>query len=297
MIGVLYALDRHGVDPRVPGQPHHQLRASAARRGAGGHRAAADRQAGLAVLRGYPGDAHRRGRLAGPGSRSLSCGGSRTRRGSILTVVTIGIGFLLLILEFYAKKWVGGDLIDTVSLTFPTPFQRFRFHVGPSTLSGDHLFAVVVVAILVVALDGVLPFHRHRHRRARVGRERASARRCSAFPVKRVSTIVWVIAALLSAVGVFLRTPLVGLPLSGFVGPSILLFGLVGRGHRAHGEPADRVRRRHPHRRHRPRRVVRDPSRRAGQRRDVRRGGRRVARAARRSCRGRWTRACRRGRS
>src|SRR5207244_2596686 len=44
--------------------------------------------------------------------------------------------------------------------------------------------------------------------------------------VKRVSTVVWVVATTLSAVGVFLRTPLVGLPLSGFVGPSVLLFGL-----------------------------------------------------------------------
>lgn len=143
----------------------------------------------------------------------------------ILTVVTIGIGFLLLILEFYAKKWVGGDLIDTVSLTFPTPFQRFRFHVGPSTLSGDHLFAVVVVAILVVALTAFFRFT-DIGIAVRASAENAERASLLGIPVKRVSTIVWVIAALLSAVGVFLRTPLVGLPLSGFVGPSILLFGL-----------------------------------------------------------------------
>ena len=56
----------------------------------------------------------------------------------ILTVVTIGIGFLLLVLEFYSKQWVGGSLIDTVSLTFPTPFTHFHWKVGVFTFRGDH---------------------------------------------------------------------------------------------------------------------------------------------------------------
>jgi branched-chain amino acid transport system permease protein len=40
-------------------------------------------------------------------------------------------------------------------------------------------------------------------------------------------TIVWALAGVLSAVGVFLRGPLVGLPLGGFVGPLLLLYGLA----------------------------------------------------------------------
>src|SRR5882762_3975915 len=57
----------------------------------------------------------------------------------ILTVVTIGIGFLLLVLEFYSKQWVGGSLLDSVSLTFPTPFSRFEFVVGVFKFRGDHI--------------------------------------------------------------------------------------------------------------------------------------------------------------
>ncbi len=144
----------------------------------------------------------------------------------ILTVVTIGIGLLLLILEFYSKKLVGGDLIDSVGLTFPTPFQNFRFHIGPSTLSGDHLFAVVVVAVLVAALSAFFRFT-DIGIAVRASAENAERASLLGIPVKRVSTIVWILAAVLSAVGVFLRTPLVGLPLSGFVGPSLLLFGLA----------------------------------------------------------------------
>ncbi len=47
------------------------------------------------------------------------------------------------------------------------------------------------------------------------------------IPVNRVSTIVWVIAAVLSGVAVFLRGPVVGLPVGGDVAPSVLLYGLA----------------------------------------------------------------------
>ncbi|MEY2425495.1 MAG: branched-chain amino acid transport system permease protein livM, partial [Actinomycetota bacterium] len=143
----------------------------------------------------------------------------------ILTVVTIGIGLLLLIAEFYAKDLIGGDLIDTVQLTFPTPFDGLRFRIGPSTLTGDHLFAVVVVAVLVAGLTAFFKFT-DIGIAVRASAENGERASLLGIPVKRVSTIVWMLAAVLSAVGVFLRTPLVGLPLSGFVGPSLLLFGL-----------------------------------------------------------------------
>ena len=144
----------------------------------------------------------------------------------ILTVVTIGVGFLLLILEFYAKDWVGGELKDVLSLEFPTPFSGLRFRLGPVSLTGDHLFAIVVVAGLVVALGA---FFRYTDIGIAVRASAENADRASllGIPVRRVSTIVWMLAAVLSAIGVFLRTPLVGLPLTGFIGPSILLFGLA----------------------------------------------------------------------
>ncbi|HVE93677.1 MAG TPA: hypothetical protein VNB24_02065, partial [Acidimicrobiales bacterium] len=144
----------------------------------------------------------------------------------ILTVVTIGVSLLLLILEFYSKQWVGGDLIDAIGLSFPTPFQGFSRRIGPSTLTGDHLFAIVVVGILVVALGAFFKLTDIgiAIRASAENNERASL---LGIPVKRVSTVVWVVATVLSAVGVFLRVPLVGLPLSGFTGPGILLFGLA----------------------------------------------------------------------
>jgi branched-chain amino acid transport system permease protein len=140
--------------------------------------------------------------------------------------VTIGVGFLLLIFEFYAKQWVGGTLRDSLNLTFPTPFRNFRFQMGPTTLTGDHFFAIVVVGLIVV---GLTAFFRYTDIGIAVRASAENSERASllGIPVRRVSTIVWILATVLSTIGVFLRVPLVGLPLSGFVGPSVLLLGLA----------------------------------------------------------------------
>jgi branched-chain amino acid transport system permease protein len=144
----------------------------------------------------------------------------------ILTVVTIGVGFVLLIFEFYAKKWVGGRLQDVLSLRFPTPFQRFTFHLGPATLTGDHFFAILVGALVVV---GLAAFFRFTDIGIAVRASAENSERASllGIPVRRVSTIVWILATVLSAIAIFLRTPLIGLPIDGFVGPAILLLGLA----------------------------------------------------------------------
>src|SRR4051794_23062557 len=144
----------------------------------------------------------------------------------ILTVVTIGIGFLLLVLEFYSKQWVGGSLIDTVSLTFPTPFSRFEFVVGVFKFRGDHIAPVVVVGAAVLALGA---FFKYTDVGIAVRASAENGERASllGIPVKRVSTIVWMLAATISAIGVFFTVPLTGLPLDGFVGLHLLFIGLA----------------------------------------------------------------------
>jgi branched-chain amino acid transport system permease protein len=141
-----------------------------------------------------------------------------------LTVVTIGVGFLLLVLEFFSKIWIGSDLQHIA--TFPTPFDGFQFSLGIVQFTGDAIVAIVIVSGLVAALAA---FFRYTDLGIVVRAAAENAPRASLLgvPVGRVSTIVWIIAGVLSAVGVFLRAPLVGLPIAGFVGPSLLLFGLA----------------------------------------------------------------------
>jgi ABC-type branched-subunit amino acid transport system ATPase component/ABC-type branched-subunit amino acid transport system permease subunit len=142
----------------------------------------------------------------------------------ILTVVTVGIGFLLLFAEYLVKKSVTGriEFIDT----FPTPFRDAQFNVGIVRFTADSVVALAVAIACVVGLGAFLRFTDIgvAVRAAADDSERATT---LGIPVRRLSTVVWVVAGVLSAVGVFLRAPIVGLPVVGFVGPSLLLFGLT----------------------------------------------------------------------
>jgi branched-chain amino acid transport system permease protein len=141
-----------------------------------------------------------------------------------LTVVTIGVGFLLLVLEFFTKLWIGGNVSHMVD--FPTPFQGYEFTLGLVRFSGDHIVAIVVAGALVAALAAFFQFT-DLGIAVRAAAENAARAALLGIPVARVSTIVWILAGTLSAVGIFLRGPLIGIPIVGFVGPSILLFGLA----------------------------------------------------------------------
>lgn len=142
----------------------------------------------------------------------------------ILTVATIGIGFLLLVAEYITKVWIAGELaiVDTV----PTPFQGLSFSIGVARFFGDHLVIVAVAAVIVVALGAFFRLTSVGIA-VRAAAENRALARLLGIPVRRISTIVWILAGLLSAIAVFLRAPLVGLPLTGFVGPTFLLFGLA----------------------------------------------------------------------
>jgi branched-chain amino acid transport system permease protein len=142
----------------------------------------------------------------------------------VLAVVTIGVAQLLAYVEFQVPKWISGDVLPPNS--FPTPFSGATATIGGTVFSGDSLMAVLVSGGAVAALAVFL-------RRTRLGTAvRASAEnpeRASllGIPVRRVHLVVWMIAAVLSALGIFLRAPLVGLPIGTITGPSILLPALA----------------------------------------------------------------------
>lgn len=144
----------------------------------------------------------------------------------ILTVVTIGVSLILLILEFYSKQWVGGNLIDSLAFDYNSPVSGVERRFGVVTFTGDHLMTVIVVLAIVFALGAFFKFT-DIGIAVRASAENAERASLLGIPTKRVSTIVWMLAAVLSSVGVFLRGPLVGIPLTGFVGLTTLLFGLA----------------------------------------------------------------------
>ena len=92
----------------------------------------------------------------------------------IVTVVTIGVGILLVVMEFFAKLAVGGDLIDTLAFDYNSPVSNLTFRWGVQTFKGDHLMTILIVGVAVVRHERVLQVHRHGHRGAGLGRERGA---------------------------------------------------------------------------------------------------------------------------
>ena len=142
----------------------------------------------------------------------------------VLSVVTIGLAQLLAYVEFQVPKWITGDVLPPSE--FPTPFSGATVTIGGTVFDGDSVVAVVVSATAVAALALFL-------RRTRFGTAiRASAENPDraallGIPVRRIGLVVWMLAAVLSALGIFLRAPLVGLPIGTITGPSILLPALA----------------------------------------------------------------------
>lgn len=140
----------------------------------------------------------------------------------ILTVVTIGLGLLLGALGTLLPRAFD---IQTPPQSFPSPFD-FRFGIGQTIFYGNHVVAMLAVPIVIL---GLAAFFRY----TRVGiAVRASAENADrAFllgvPVKRIETVVWVLATALSALAVFLRAGIVGLPFGRVLGPSILVRALA----------------------------------------------------------------------
>lgn len=140
----------------------------------------------------------------------------------ILTVATIGIAQLLTGLALFLPSWFG-DL--RIAPRLEPPFQA-QFEIGGTIFNANDLLTMIVVPLCFLALALFLS-------RSSIGiAVRASAERADrasmlGIPVKRLHTIVWVIASVLAYVAMFLRAGVVGLPVGQVLGPSFLIQALA----------------------------------------------------------------------
>ena len=142
----------------------------------------------------------------------------------IATVATIGIAQILTLVEIFLPSWVGGaGMVDSA---FPTPFQSFKVEIGGVIFNGDYAAIVVVASFIMVGL-GLFFRYTDIGIAVRASAENAERAALLGIPVRTVSTIVWIIAAVCSAAAVFLRAPVVGLPAGGSISPLLLLYGLA----------------------------------------------------------------------
>jgi branched-chain amino acid transport system permease protein len=140
----------------------------------------------------------------------------------ILTVVTIGLGLLLGALGTLLPQAFD---ITTPPQSFPSPFD-FRFGIGKTVFYGNHVVAMLAVPLIIVALAAFFRYTRVGIA-VRASAENADRAFLLGVPVKRIETVVWVIATVLSALAVFMRAGIVGLPIGRVLGPSILVRALA----------------------------------------------------------------------
>lgn len=140
----------------------------------------------------------------------------------ILTLATIGLAQILGGIELGLPSLFGKPLVTN---SFSTPIGG-SFTLDPIFFKGPHIMVLVVVPLVVAALAWFL-----RGTSAgtgiRAAAENAERAMLLGVPVKRLSTIVWAIAATMSALSVMLTAPIQPLPPTVLGGPALLLPALA----------------------------------------------------------------------
>src|SRR5258708_9006523 len=118
---------------------------------------------------------------------------------------------------------IWGQQPATNQVHFPLPVH---FAIEPIVFSADYLVALIVAPL---ALAGVAALLRFTSIGVAIRASAESADRASLLgvPVKRLQTVVWSVAALLSFTGVFLQAGIQGLPVISTLNLSVLLAALA----------------------------------------------------------------------
>jgi branched-chain amino acid transport system permease protein len=144
----------------------------------------------------------------------------------VLTVATIGLAQILSGVELtLPSMFGGGGPLGGLSGGFKTPLD-VQFTVAPLLFKGAHVQVLVVVPVVLALMTLFL-------RRSSVGvgirASAANAERAMllGIPVRRLSTVVWAVAAVLSALSAMLSAPLIGSGSNFTSGPGLLLPALA----------------------------------------------------------------------
>ena len=139
----------------------------------------------------------------------------------VLMVATIGMAQLLDAFSLLLPRLFSYDSIPQP----PQPFS-FRFSWFPVVFNGGHLLIVIITPLATLGLVAFLRWSRF-GMAVRASSESTDRAAMLGIPVKRVNTLVWVLASGLSAVGALLRLPIQGVAIGQPLGPSLLLRALA----------------------------------------------------------------------
>jgi ABC-type branched-subunit amino acid transport system ATPase component/branched-subunit amino acid ABC-type transport system permease component len=139
----------------------------------------------------------------------------------ILTVATIGVAQVLSGLQLVMPRWFNLNFAPAP----PIPFH-FRLEWSPVTFNAGHLIIVIVVPAVTLGLVAFFRFTRAGIA-VRASAESADRAALLGVPVRRINTLVWLLAAGLSGLAVLLRLPIQGVAIGAVLGPTVLLRGLT----------------------------------------------------------------------
>lgn len=140
----------------------------------------------------------------------------------VLTVVTIGLSLLLGASGVLLPRAFD---ITTPPQSFPSPFE-FSFAIGKTVFRGNDVLAMVAIPLVIGALVAFFRFT-NVGIAVRASAENADRAFLLGVPVKRIQTVVWVVATVLATLAIFLRAGILGLPFGRVLGPTILIRALA----------------------------------------------------------------------
>jgi branched-chain amino acid transport system permease protein len=140
----------------------------------------------------------------------------------VLTVATIGLSQLLAGAGLFLPRAFGDTSFGT---RLPQPFEA-SWVFGGVTFNANDIFTMIVVPVCLLGL--ALFLQRSTIGIAIVGAaERADRAFTLGIPVKRLHTVVWVVASVLAFLAMFLRAGAVGLPIGEVLAPTFLVQALA----------------------------------------------------------------------
>ena len=147
----------------------------------------------------------------------------------IVLIATIGFAQLIIVGRLIIPKPTteGGErILASGGRFFPVPFDSPNIDLGRVVLHPEHVMILVAGPTVALALFGFLRYSTYGVA-LRAAAENAPRAQLLGIPVRTVSTVAWVVAALLAAVGAILLAPVIGYSPTEAVGLPILMRGLA----------------------------------------------------------------------
>lgn len=147
----------------------------------------------------------------------------------IVLIATLGVAQLIIVARLVLPKpqdAEGGSVLIGGGGMFPVPISSPTVEWDRVVLLPQHFMALVAGPVLVLALAAFLRWSPYGVA-LRAAAENAPRARLLGIPVRRVSTLAWVISALFAGAGAVLLAPIIGFSATEAVGLPILMRGLA----------------------------------------------------------------------